>query len=421
MNLSLRIRRIVLAVAVLAAGAGIAAGQTWPQWNGPQRDNISTETGLLKQWPEGGPKLLWTATGCGKGYSSVAVTEQAIYTAGTSTDGTFVVAFDLAGKLKWRTPNGRQWEAPPKMTWAKTYDGSRATPTVDDGLVYHLNETGRLTAFEAGSGAVVWSVDLPRQFGAEVPDYGYSESVLVDGEKLICYPGGTNGFMVALDKKTGAPLWVNRDIGEGAAFASAVLAADLSPRQVITLTPAAIIGVDALTGKLLWRYPFTNKRENNIPTPIYSKGYVFASTGYGAGSVLLKLTGDGTNAAVSKVWANTELDNVHGGVVLVDGCLYGASHEKPAWLCLDFATGRRRYRDPGVGMGSLTYADGMLYCLGERGTMGLAPCTPERYELAGRFEVPKAGGGLYWAHPVVCGGRLYLRHADCLYAYDVRM
>lgn len=419
-NLSVNARAAALALAMISSGAGLAAAQTWPQWHGPNRDNLSTETGLLRQWPEGGPRLIWAAAGCGKGYSSVAVTEQAIYTAGTSTDGTFVVAFDLAGKQKWRTLNGKQWAAPPKMTWAKGYDGARATPTVDEGLVYHLNETGRLTAFDAGNGRVVWSVDLPRQYGAEVPDYGYTESVLVDGRKLICYPGGTNGCMVALDKKTGSPLWVNKDIGDAAAFASAILAADLPAPQVITLTPPSIIGVDAGTGKLLWRHPFTNKRENNIPTPIYHKGYVFASTGYGAGSVLLKLEGNGTNASVTKVWAGAELDNVHGGVVLVDGFLYGASHEKPAWVCLDFATGRQRYRDPGVGMGSLTYADGMLYCLGERGTMGLVPCTPERYNTVGRFDVPKGGEGLYWAHPVVCGGRLYVRHADRLYAYDVK-
>ena len=419
-NLLLNPWLAALGVAMLAAGTGLAGGETWPQWGGPRRDNVSTETGLLKQWPEGGPTLIWTATGCGKGYSSVAVTEQAIYTAGTSTDGTFVIAFDLEGKTKWRAPNGRQWAAPTNMPWARSYDGARATPTVDDGLVYHLNETGRLTAFDARNGAVVWSVDFLRQFGAEVPEYGYTESVLIDGDNLICYPGGTNGYMAALNKKTGGTVWVNRDIRDVTAFSSAILAVTPASRQVVTLTTPAIIGVDAVTGKLLWRYPFTNKRENNIPTPIYSKGYVFASTGYGAGSVLLRLTQDGATASVSRVWTSTELDNAHGGVVLVDGFLYGAAHEKPAWICLDFATGQLRYRDKGVGMGSLTCADGMLYCLGERGTMALVTCTPERYGLVSRFDVPKGGEGMYWAHPVVCGSRLYVRHADRLFAYDVK-
>jgi outer membrane protein assembly factor BamB len=226
--------------------------------------------------------------------------------------------------------------------------------------------------------------------------------------------------MVALDKRTGAPLWVNKGIGEPAAFCSAVLAGDLPIRQVITLTTLSIVSVEASTGRFLWRYPFTNRRENNIPTPIYTKGYVFATTGYGGGSVLLKLLQEGTNVSVSCVWASTELDNAHGGVVLVDGLVYGASHEKPAWVCLDVMTGVPRYREKGIGMGSLTYADGMLYCLAERGTMALVTCTPERYGIVSRFELPKEGEGMFWAHPVVCSGRLYIRHADRLYAYEVK-
>jgi outer membrane protein assembly factor BamB len=343
-----------------------------------------------------------------------------IYTAGTTKEETIVIALDLDGNVKWRAPNGARWQASAQMTWASSYDGARATPTVDGGVVYHLNETGLLSAFDAQKGTVIWSLDLLKTFEARIPKYGYTESVLIDGDRLICCPGGTRGFMVALNKKTGALVWANTEVTDGVGFASPILVEDKGVRQFVTLSEEAVIGVEASAGRLLWRHPFTNKRKNNIPTPLYQNGFVFASTGYGAGSVLLKLSFDGAKVTASQVWANTELDNVHGGFVLMDGFVYGAAHEKPAWVCLELATGKPRYREIGVGMGSVSYADGMLYCLGEKGAMGLVPCTPDRYSVVSRFDVPKGGDGPFWAHPVVCGGRLYIRHADRLYAYDIR-
>jgi outer membrane protein assembly factor BamB len=408
---------------VTVTGICLAGGifpSPWPQWQGPKRNNISGDTYLLKEWPTNGPALLWTASGCGKGYSSLAVTYRMIYTAGTSNDQTYVVAFDLDGKLKWRVPNGKPWSAGPNMNWARSYDGARATPTVNDGLVYHLNEMGHLSAFDATDGKVVWSLNFLSEFGAKVPDYGYSESVLIDGDKLICYPGGTKGYMVALNRKNGSVIWANTNINLAAAFSSAILAEDQGIREVITLTETHVIGVNADTGELLWKHPFTNKRQNNIPTPIYDNGSVYASTGYGSGSIRLKLVVDGKKVTVSQVWANAELDNVHGGVVLMDGFLYGASHEKPAWLCLNAETGQRQWRDAGVGSGSVVYADGMLYCVGEHGTVALVVCTSKGYEVKGSFELPKGDEGMSWAHPVVCNGRLYIRHADHLYAYNIR-
>jgi len=342
-----------------------------------------------------------------------------IYTAGSLEKQSYVLAFDLSGKLKWKTANGGQWKAEERMPWALSFDGARSTPTVDGETVYHLSDLGTLSAFDAQTGKVRWSLDLPTQFDAVVPGYGYAESVLIDGNHLICTPGGKKGFMVALDKRTGAVLWTNTEVTDRAAYASPILFTDQGIRQLVTLTEAAIIGVAAETGKLLWRYPFTNMRKNNIPTPIYQQGYVFASTGYGGGSVLLKLKVDAGKVSVSKVWANTLLDNIHGGVILRDGYLYGAANDKPAWVCLNFLTGEEVYREKGVGQGSLLYADGMLYCLGERGTMALVPCMPKNYLPVSQFDVPQGGSGLFWAHPVVCGGRLYIRHADKLYAYAI--
>jgi outer membrane protein assembly factor BamB len=226
--------------------------------------------------------------------------------------------------------------------------------------------------------------------------------------------------MVALKKKTGEPVWACTDIADEAGFASATLAEDRGVRQAITMTADNLIGVDADSGKLLWRHPFTNKRRNNIPTPIYRDGFVYASTGYGGGSVCLKLSFDGKSVSATQAWAGKDLDNIHGGILLVDGFLYGSANEKPGWVCLDAKTGLPRYMEKGVGMGSVTCADGMLYCFSEAGTMALVPCTPERHQVVSSFDVPKGGDGRHWAHPVVCGGRLYVRHADCLYAYDIR-
>lgn len=410
----------ILIAAARGAGMGRAAGQDWPQWQGPGRDNVSGERGLLARWPEGGPAMVWSASGCGKGFSTVAVADGVIYTSGSTNGETFVIAFDLEGRALWQAPNGGSWEAAPRMAWAKNYDGARGTPTVADERVYHLGESGTLTAFDGRKGTSVWSLDIAKRFGAECPNYGYTESVLVDGDRLICCPGGTKGFMVALDRKTGETVWANTNIQEGVGFGSAILVEGKGLRQIVTMTEEGIIGVEASAGKLLWRHPFTNRRKNNIPTPVHRQGFILASTGYGGGSILLRLSYDDRKASVSEVWSNDNLDSMYGGFVVMDGCVYGAANRKPAWVCLDFETGRLRYREPGKAMGAATYADGMLYCLDQEGRMALVRCTPERHEVISHFTVPSGGAGKYWSCPVVCGGRLYVRHADRLYAYRVR-
>ena len=409
------------AALVVLAGTAVTRGAEWPQWHGPQRDNLSRDTGLQKAWPEGGPPLLWTADGLGLGFSSVSVAGGVIYTAGTISNRTCVFAFDLAGKRKWRALNGESWGVPDDVAWAKTrnFEGARATPTVDDGLVYHLDELGRLAAFRAADGDEVWAVDLASTFGGEPPKWGYAESVLIDGDRVLCYPGGPKGYAVALDKKTGKTVWANTEIGDGASYCSPALVEDRGVRQVITMSAQSVLGIDADSGKLLWRYPFVNKNKINVLTPIYRDGHVFISAGYGKGSELLMLDYGEDAISVSKVWAHAGLANNHGGVLLADGFLYGAAARKGDWYCLEFSTGREMSSGKGVGDGTLTWADGMLYCLGEKGTLALVGANPEAHREVSRFQVPSGGKGLYWAHPVVCGGRLYVRHADKLYAYDV--
>jgi len=392
----------------------------WSQWHGPRRDNICNEKGLLKSWPEAGPKLLWTAKGCGMGYSTVSISGGMIFTSGIINKQTVVFALDMKGKHVWKALNGGAWEADARQKWAIGYAGARGTPTVDGGLAYQLSDLGRLGVFDAKTGREVWSVEFTKRFGARPPNWGYAESVLIDGDNVICYPGGPRGYMAALHKKTGALVWANTDIGEPASYCSAILATINQSRQLITVTRKSVIGVDAESGKLLWRYPFTNMRGINVANPIYKDGFVFASSGYGNGSVLLKINKNKSGFTAEKVWFSESPDNHHGGVVLVDGYLYGSGSKKRGWTCLDFKTGWENYRAESSGKGSVLYADGMLYCFDEGGGMQLVEASLERWKVVSEFDVPQGGKGKFWAHPVIHNGRLYLRHAAHIYVYDVK-
>ena len=401
------------------AGDDATLSYDWPEFHGPHRDSKSNETALLTEWPSGGPRLLWTASGLGIGYSTVSIARGTIYTAGKSNDTTFVLAFDLAGRPKWRAANGRSWKATKRQRWAVAYSGARATPTVNDGLVYHLGELGRLAAYSADTGQEVWALNVVERFNVKLPQYGYAESVLIDGDLLVCYPGGVTGYMVALNKATGEVVWANRNIGDPASYCSPIVVQFGGFRQIITMTTVAMVGVDVRTGEELWRFDHGNKRGVNATTPIYQNGHVYATSGYGKGGVMVKLAAHNGRIKAEEVWRSNSLDNHHGGVVLVDGYLYGAGHHARGWHCLDFKTGEPRYSGKGVQKGSVAYADRMLYCLGEKGVLALVRATPEGQRIVSEFRVPEGGEGLYWAHPVICGGRLYIRHADRLYAYDI--
>jgi outer membrane protein assembly factor BamB len=392
------------------------ARDEWPCFHGANRDNKSRETGLLRSWPEGGPKLLWTASRLGKGYSTVSVAGGLIYTAGMVRRQTYVLALDLDGRRKWWKLNGRSWQS--TMRHAVRYDGARSTPTYDEGRVYHLSEQGRLAALDAATGEEAWGLDLFRRFDARTARYGLAESVLIDGDRLIASPGGTKGYMVCLEKKTGKLVWANARVKGTVGYCSPVLAEFGGFRQILSMSSKVVFGVDADTGRLLWSVEHGNRRENSATDPIFHKGHVFASTGYGKGSTVVRLQAGADGVKAERAWTSRLMDNHHGGAVLLDGYLYGAGHEARGWFCLDFMTGKPAWN--AKGKGSLTYADGMLYCLDERGTMSLVKATPKRFEVVSSFPVPRGGEGLHWAHPVVCGGRLYVRHADKLFAYDIR-
>ncbi len=387
----------------------------WHSFHGTDRTNKSAETGLLTEWPQEGPGLLWEISGLGKGYSSVSLAEGYLFISGVENQQTFVFAFDLEGNLVWKKSNGEAWAT--ERSHARSYGGSRCTPTYSDGIIYHLGELGRLAAFDSKSGDEVWSIELREQFDAEIPEYGYSESVLIEGDRLYCCPAGKKAYLVCLDKHTGDLLWANTEIPGTVGFSSLVIFDHGGLHQITGMSSNYVFGVDLTTGKLLWKTEYENSRSNNVADPIYHNGYIVASSGYGKGSILLKLHSSGKGISPEEVWQTELMDNHHGGVILHKGYLYGAGHNNRGWFCLDFLTGTQKWK--AGGKGSLTYADDMLYCLDERGIMTLVKASPEKYEAVSTFEVPSGGEGMYWAHPVVCGARLYIRHQDKLFAYDI--
>ncbi len=396
---------------------GLKDQPEWPCFHGPDRKNKSNETGLMKTWPEGGPGLLWSVSGLGEGYASVSIADGLIFTSGTYDDQTYVFAYDLDGKLIWKKPNGSAWKV--EVYWARGYDGPRSTPSYDEGTVYHLSELNRLTAYRAETGDIIWSRDLMGDFKTGMPDYGFTESVLIDGSVLYVKPAGRRGYQACLNKRTGETLWINNDIPGLYAYNSAVLHDFGGYRQLINASSSCYYGVDTKTGKLLWKIDFENDYEVNCSDAVVHNEYVFMSSGEGGGCVLVRLGSSGDNITAEKVWKSDLLDNYHGGVIYHDGFVYGSGDRSRGWICLELLTGKQMWKDPGS-MGALTYADGMLYLYDENGRMRLVKASPDKFEVTGEFKVPGGGVGPYWAHPVVCGGRLYLRHADRLYAYQIR-
>ncbi len=383
----------------------------WPQFHGPNRDNISSEKGLLKEWPERGPRLIWRSSECGSGYSMVSIAGGRIFTAGDFGDEEWVIALDLSGKLAWKARNGASWNGP--------YPGSRTTPTYDDGALYHMNPTGRLAAYRAASGEPLWSVELQSEFGARHGTWAMAENLVVDGDRVLCVPGGDKGRVVALDKRTGKTLWANTELKDIAAYCSPVVVAHRGVRQLITLMQRSVAAVDVRTGKLLWSHPHVTPHDQNITTPIFRDGHVFVTSGHLGGSTLLKIGPD--SRTVAEVWSRRELDNCHGGVILLDGHLYGSACRSggKSFFCADFLTGRTRQTDTTLGKLSLTCADRMLYGVTDKGRMLLLAILPGGgFRAVSQFDLPK-GDDMVLAHPVICGGRLYVRHGPNLYAYDV--
>ena len=407
----------VLVLVGLCANGPLMSSEasSWPRFHGPKGDNISTESGLLEKWPEQGPKLLWTIQSIGLGFAGVTIADGRIYTAGDVGDFNVITAIDIDGQILWQVRNGEAWTG-------SGPGGARGTPTIDGNRLYHENAHDEVVCLDARTGEVIWDVNLNSEFQGRRGGYGRGESLWIDGDHVICSPGGPSA-MVALDKRTGRTLWKSPSANEPASYVSPIVVEHEGLRIILAMSEKSLIGASADNGDLLWQFEhYTPRYVANCVTPIFHDGHVFISGGYGKGSVLLKIDVVGRKAAVEPVWRSEDLDNRHGGVILFNGYLYGASHlqNNAKWVCLDWKTGQMMYAERGVGAGSLACADGMLYTLSERRKLGLVKPTPAGHQVISQFKIPQGGAGPTWAHPVVCGGRLYVRHGDHLYVYDVR-
>lgn len=407
--------------AVKSGTAGLGKAE-WPQWRGPNRDGISNETGLLHSWPEEGPKLLWQVEGLGKGFASVAVSGGKIFTLGQQKEvGTVLEAFNLAdGKKLWETPVG---------------NGSpNCTPTVDGDLVYGLGREGDLVCCEAATGKLVWKKNFAEDFGGKMMSgWGYSESPLVDGDRLICTPGAPDAAIAALDKKTGATIWkavTPEDWGgtkgkDGAGYSSIVVSHGVGVKQYVQLTGRGVLSVAADDGRVLWTYNKVANGTANIPTPIVDGDYIFCSSGYGTGSALLHLTKDGAGVKAEEIYflKADELQNHHGGMIKIGAYIYcGHGHNNGLPACIEMLTGKNMWektRGPGTGSAAVVFADGDLYFRYEDGTMALIEANPEKYNLKSHFTLASVKGKS-WPHPAIVDGRLYIRDQDSLLCYDLR-
>ncbi len=379
----------------------------WPCWRGVNRDGKSPDRGLLKRWPPGGPKLLWKSDVLGRGFSSVTTARNAIYITGDEGARLYLYAFDMDGNLKWKVDAG--------TAWTRSHPGSRASVTIDEDRLYLLSGVGELTCFDAATGVLKWR-RMAEEFGGWPGNWGYAESVLIHKDLVVFKPGG-NKCIVALNKLTGEPVWSSSGFSAGPEYSSCIAVTWGGQEMIITGTRAGIVCVEANTGRLLWSNDFAANNTANCPTPAYSDGYVFWANGYGTGGICLKLVRGLRGVEAKVAWTTRDMNSHHGGYVVNDGYIYG--NNGGGWACLHLGTGRSMWKARAVGKGSLCYADQMLYLFSERGgRAALATCSPAGLEIRGEVQVE--GDGPSWAHPVVVGGRLYLRYDKNLYCFDVR-
>jgi len=390
----------------LCAAAVAQTGGEWPQWRGANRDGISKETGLLKQWPEGGPPLVWKASGAGGGYSSFAISKGRLYTMGLRGDREFIIAFDIAnGKEVWATPHGKAFRN-------DRGDGPRGTPTLDGDRLYALGGAGDLSSLDLKTGKVVWTMNVLSKFGGENIKWGISESPLVIGDKVLVNAGGPGASIVALKKTDGTLIWKSQS--DEAGYSSAIPVEIGGTTQVIFFTGNRALGLDVSDGKLLWEYKRPSNDVANVATPVVRANRVFISSDYGTGGGLVEIKADGK---AQEVYFTKEMRNHHATSILIGDHLYGFSSS--ILTAMRFDTGVVAWRDRSVGKGSLTYADGNLYAFSENGVVGLVEADPTAYREKGRFRIQQ-GSLPTWTHPVVAGGRLYLRDQDTIYAFDVK-
>ena len=417
---------LVFTVSLLFCASFLNGGEpSWSMFHGSKGDNISSETSLLKVWPEAGPKLLWKRDGIGDtefpGYSTVVVGNGRAFVTGNvkvdesdKTANAFVFCLDVkTGEILWKYDNGSGWTG--------HYPGDRSTPTLDGDRLYALSAMGRLACLNATTGKEIWGRDLREEYGARIPTWAYAESVLIDGDKLVCWPGAKNAAALALDKTTGKTIWETPGSDDVAGYAT-TLAFEMAGRRMhANMNQKGMLVVDAKTGEKLLFHEHITKYDINATIPYYFDGKMLITSGYATGSELLQLKFTDGKLTATQLWANKKFDNQHGGIIVLDGVVYGAAHhyKQGIWLAMRLSDGEILWENRGVGQGCCSCADGMLYCMAEKdGTVGLVKPTPEGYEEISRFTLPESAG-MAWAHPVIHEKKLFLRYGNVVYCFDV--
>ena len=413
------VRFSVLALFVCAVLSNSVRPEDWPAWRGPNRDDISSEMGLLKQWPEGGPEKLWTSHDAGLGYSGFATSNGGLFTMGadgsTGESNEFVIALKAdSGEKIWQTNIGNYLD----NGWG---GGPRSTPAISGDLLVAISGKGDVVCLSVKDGVEKWRTSLT-ELGGSVPNWGYCESALIDGDKVLVTPGGDQGTVACFNLQSGEKLWQSADIKEKAHYSSIIAVDHFSKRQYIQVTETKVFGLDA-DGKLLWQHNFPGAVAV-IPTPIYKDGQVYVTAGYGAGCLLLNITGDNK---VEKIYDNKVMKNHHGGVLLLGDYLYGHSDDNGV-ICQNFSTGELVWSDrkKNSSKGAVAYADGMLYCLTEGdGECSLVEATEKEFKEVSKFKLDpqttqRNPNGRIWTHPVISNGRLYLRDQDVICCYRIK-
>lgn len=396
-------------IAILSLASLTLFAQDNIQWRGTDRTGIYTETGLMKSWPAAGPTMLWSYDGLGEGHSSAAISSDKIYLTGMTDGKGYLYVFDLKGKLLNKKMYGPEW--------SESYNGPRGTVTLNDGKLYLMSGVGDLYCFDVSTLNVVWKKNILKEYKASNIVWGINEAPLIVGDKVIATPGGKEHNMVALNKNTGALIWSSLGEGDAAAYCSPLYIKDQQVPLIVTMTANHILGIDANTGKKLWSQEHTNRYSIHANTPVYGDGMILCTSGYGSGSIMLRLKNGGRS--IEQAWSSKELDNRIGGMVKIGDFVYGSGDNNRFWFCADWKTGEIKYKEKGFAMGNIIADDGMLYCYTDRGDMILAKVNPVKFEVVSRFQITK-GTEQHWAHPVIYKGVLYVRHGDSLMAYKIK-
>ncbi len=381
------------------------------QWRGPGRQGVFYESNLIKHWPESGPELLWSFEGLGTGHSSVGIADDRIFINGMKDSIGTLYAFNLNGNILWQRNYNSEWH--------KNYTGARSTPVVAGDLVYLESGMGVVYCFDVSSGEILWQVDLLKKFDAENIQWGMSESLLIDGDRVICTPGGKEQNVVSLNRFTGETIWTSKGYGEQAAYCSPILVEHNNARLIVTMTSTSVIGIDATTGEFYWRTEQLQGNKIHANSPVFSNGVIYcssASAKENQGLVALQLSNDGKS--VKQLWRNENYKNLMGGIIIRDGFIYGSSYKKKEWYAIDVNSGKERLISEDLSGGAIVFADGLFYCYSDRGEMALVDMDSARFEINGKFDVP-LGTDQHWSHPVIHNGKMYIRHGNALMVYNI--